>query len=825
MGLGVGGQVVGAFRVPAVAPDHRGGDEFAAVFVFGAEDGDLGDAGMAEKRVFDFGGIDFPAGEDDHVLFAVGDEEAVVGVEVADVAGQEPSVGEEVLGGGFGAVPVALGDGGAAEGDFAGFAAGFLGGGVEFVDDLDLGEADGVADALEAVGRGVVFGADDGAGADDDGFGEAVGVEDGDVEALVPLLPYAVVEGAAAGDDAADRGERVLGGGRGLGEEGVDDGGHPGEERDAVRAAEVEVGGELVAGHHDVEGAGAHRGDAPGEADVAHGVDAEVGVGLAAVEDVALVVDRGEPVAVREHRALGLAGGAGGVLQLAEVVEVGVLRREHGGAAPGFDVAGDVRGHGDGQRGEELGAGGVGHDEGSAGIADEVGEFVAGVDAVAGDGDGADAPDGEVGEEVLGGAVEVEGDAVALADAAFLEGAGHLGGDGEDFGGVVPRAALGAVEDGLAEAARVGVEEGRDVQHGVFSWKRGAGVPRAIPGTIPPARPPLQARKRAGVKFSNDWKTFFQSLEKTARFFQPLEKFPWGFPTIGKKFPRWPGPGPGTENGIPGDGDAAVGPDGAPESVLADDRADDAADFQGAARADEFVLAVGGFETDPGLVLHVVFERPFVVHARDDDVALLRGGPLLDQHEVAGLDAGVDHGIAADRQHEGVVGIADEVFVEGDGFRLLLLFLRGEARDDGAEVADAAGEFGQEGELAVLGLEEVSALFEVADETEDRVLGFVAEKAEHFGVGRGTVFRTPEGAELEDLVVEDQFAWHGVSPVWVCMYDHTAPRTVAQERNFGNRRFRGAPRPDVPRVRREGGGGESGAMSFMVGTLTEKAWK
>jgi hypothetical protein len=61
--------------------------------------------------------------------------------------------------------------------------------------------------------------------------------------------------------------------------------------------------------------------------------------------------------------------------------------------------------------------------------------------------------------------------------------------------------------------------------------------------TLPPAG-------RGGNIFSNHWKMrekFFQSLEKTGGFFQPLEnifpiigKFAAGFPAIGKKFSnRW----------------------------------------------------------------------------------------------------------------------------------------------------------------------------------------------------------------------------------------------------------------------------------------------
>ena len=50
------------------------------------------------------------------------------------------------------------------------------------------------------------------------------------------------------------------------------------------------------------------------------------------------------------------------------------------------------------------------------------------------------------------------------------------------------------------------------------------------PGFAQSGSPPAKRR------FSNDWKIFFQWLEKMARFFQRLEKFFGSFPMIGKNF-------------------------------------------------------------------------------------------------------------------------------------------------------------------------------------------------------------------------------------------------------------------------------------------------
>ena len=68
---------------------------------------------------------------------------------------------------------------------------------------------------------------------------------------------------------------------------------------------------------------------------------------------------------------------------------------------------------------------------------------------------------------------------------------------------------------------------------------------RALPQTFQPfTLSPFQPRRRrsqsgsspANPKFSNDWKIFFQWLEKMAQIFQRLEKFFGSFPMIGKIF-------------------------------------------------------------------------------------------------------------------------------------------------------------------------------------------------------------------------------------------------------------------------------------------------
>ena len=61
------------------------------------DDRDLGDAGHAHQQLLDLRRAHVLAAADDDVLLAIGDREVAVGVEHADVAGHEPTVGRERL--------------------------------------------------------------------------------------------------------------------------------------------------------------------------------------------------------------------------------------------------------------------------------------------------------------------------------------------------------------------------------------------------------------------------------------------------------------------------------------------------------------------------------------------------------------------------------------------------------------------------------------------------------------------------------------------------------------------------------------------------------
>src|SRR6266849_10916714 len=85
--------------------DNERDDEFAFV----AQDHGVQDVGAGLERVFDgLGGDKFARRRLDQVFLAVGDEEIVVLIHVADIAGAEPAVFAENFASGFGILVIAL---------------------------------------------------------------------------------------------------------------------------------------------------------------------------------------------------------------------------------------------------------------------------------------------------------------------------------------------------------------------------------------------------------------------------------------------------------------------------------------------------------------------------------------------------------------------------------------------------------------------------------------------------------------------------------------------------------------------------------------------
>ena len=202
--------------VPARPPYDGGNGNLTAMGMGNTEDGNFCDVRVFEEGFFDLGRIDFPAGHDDHVLFAVGQAEAVVVIEIPDVAGEEPAVRKECTGGFLRHVPVSFGDRRTPEGDLARCSGGKFTGSVGLINDLYFREADRMSHTLEPVGGGVILRPDDGTSTDYNRLRKAVGVDDRDVVAVMEVFPDFVMQGAAAGDDLADGCNCVFGSGGGF---------------------------------------------------------------------------------------------------------------------------------------------------------------------------------------------------------------------------------------------------------------------------------------------------------------------------------------------------------------------------------------------------------------------------------------------------------------------------------------------------------------------------------------------------------------------------------------------------------------------------------
>ena len=98
-------QLLGAQGLVLLEP-HVGLGHLALVLVGHAGDRDFGDGRMAVDRLLHHARIDVVAGADDEVLDAVDEEQEAVFVEIADVAGVDPTA-LEGLGRRLGAIPVA----------------------------------------------------------------------------------------------------------------------------------------------------------------------------------------------------------------------------------------------------------------------------------------------------------------------------------------------------------------------------------------------------------------------------------------------------------------------------------------------------------------------------------------------------------------------------------------------------------------------------------------------------------------------------------------------------------------------------------------------
>ena len=248
---------------------------------------------------------------------------------------------------------------------------------------------------------------DGGPGPDDDRLRKTVRVDDRDPEPLVERLPDTGHQGTAAADHHPGGGKRRLGPRRGL-DERVDHRRHPGDDRGPVPAGEVEVAGEVEPLHDDIGPASPEGGEPPADPDMPHRVDPEIDVICGEPQDFAFGVHGRHPVTVGEHRPFGLPGGPGRVLDLAEIIKPAVGRTEIGGRTekglPGLPADRDDVPEGRRPIPDPADEGSpipVGDDGRCPCIADGVENFILPIDPVRRDGNGPDAPEGEVGDEVL----------------------------------------------------------------------------------------------------------------------------------------------------------------------------------------------------------------------------------------------------------------------------------------------------------------------------------------------------------------------------------------------------------------------------------------
>ena len=494
-----------------------GHDLLAESLVGDADDLHVVDVRMGVEELLDLAGIDVLAAANDHVLEATGDLVVALVIDGGEVAGVEPAVGVDGVGGGVGHVVVAQHHHAAAGLEFALFAGAHfeVGVGVDQAD-LHVGQhlAHGGDAALDAVvGQGL--------GDDRRGLGEAVGDGDALGAHAVDDLAHDLDGAGGAGHDAGAQGAEVELGEVGMAELGDEHGGH------AVDggAAFVGYGGESlerveVLGGNDHGGAvddAVERAHDAAEAVVEGHGDAEavVLVHLHAVADVEGV---GQDVVVGEGRALGVAGGARGVLDVDGVVGAALglaglevccahllgvgeqvapaphalgrwrVRRVVGRNE--YEVA-EVREVGGvqlaGRRFEQLGDELVDHahvvggaeaaDEnqgGELGLLQQVGQLVGAVGGVDVDQDGADLGGGELGQHPLGVVGGPDADVLAFLDADGHQAAGdalHLGVElavGEPVAG-------GGVDECFAVGIAVGllVKDVADGEAGVDGWGHG----------------------------------------------------------------------------------------------------------------------------------------------------------------------------------------------------------------------------------------------------------------------------------------------------------------------------------------------------------------
>ena len=344
--------------------DHPGTAFLAVPLVGHTHDLHVPHLGIGQIEFLDLTGIQILTAADDHILQSAGDLVVSVGCAAADVAGMEPAVGVDGLGGGLGHLVIALHNVEAPGHEFTAFPVG------EFfarfgIDDLTLHPGEGAAHRFHTVVDILVHLTH---GASGGGLGLTV---DGDDFLHIHLLGGTAHQiGGAVGtrhNAGTHIGEIRLGKIR-MVEHGDEHGGHAVEAGDVliVHAGQGGFGGEIgdgaqsaAVGHHGRHGK--HHAEAVEHGHLDHhtvrrGQIHTVADGLAVVHDVPM----------GQHNALGESGSTGGVLHIAYVVRLHqrstaayLLAGNHGGAGEHLlprQTAGHGEAHGDhvAQKGQIL---------------------------------------------------------------------------------------------------------------------------------------------------------------------------------------------------------------------------------------------------------------------------------------------------------------------------------------------------------------------------------------------------------------------------------------------------------------------------------------
>ena len=442
-------------QVGALLGDDGRHHLLAPVVAAQPDDGRVRDPVDPAQRVLHLRRVHVEPARDDQLLDPVDDgDEAVLG-HLHHVAGPEPAAREQHGRGLLGPLPVAGEDLRAADQQLARAAGRDVGAGVVGVDDAHLGRGE-----RQAHRAGAPVAGDGVAQRDGRGLGHPVALDEQPAAHLLPGPDHVRGQGHRPGDAVADGGEVDPALPGGLGQARV----HRRDGRQERGRAAADRGQHLV----DVEAGEQHerRADLHGEGQAEREA---VGVeqGQDPVDGLLAVAQAGHPrpplrrvgaqVAVAQHRALGRARGAAGVLQQRRVLGRGPGRRRRqrpGGADQVVPVqgVGGGGGHGrpggarradgqaereplePGQRGRHVdrdhradrgvrdalldGRGGdvPHHGDARAGVGELVGELGPRVQRVALDDDGPQAQDGVEGDDVLRAARHDEGDPVAGAD-------------------------------------------------------------------------------------------------------------------------------------------------------------------------------------------------------------------------------------------------------------------------------------------------------------------------------------------------------------------------------------------------------------------------